>query len=630
MIRPSADGELRSDVLHRLAMSGPRVDGILEDGVRFRASLWGSGQLGTLRFPRLEAPWSVRPNLVTGPGFRFALARSRPLVVLERAAGTDGLRLDAARLPVKGFDPHAEVRSRRDDDGTEWREVPWGFLALRREGRLARLALGESAEEARAALALEPAAAFAEAEAYAAGCRRIVLDDDELGSMAVHSLHAALATLKRNADGSFGGVAAGPGYSRPARTYYRDAYWTLQACLPFEPAAVRGALEILTRGVHDDGECPSAVITPGPSAEHFLASQGIRKDIPVAAADHPHDWWRDHFDSPLYFGILLAEYEAHTDDPEPADAAWGRLEAIARRYAALPNAEGVLPRKPAGNDRDWADNVFRTGLVTYDLALYHGFLTSFAALARSGASGAANAPHPRDAGLADELERRAAAVRGAFDRRMWDEARGHFLEYRAEDGFVEGHLTGDSLTALRFGLAREERRARVLDAVDRLLVTVNNREQPYGDWGVMACFPPYARRADTRSKSAFPFRYHNGADWPYLDALYAGLLLQRGDARWRYPLVRWWTYGLEHDWPAPVEYFSPPYGAGAPLQGWSGMGAAALVQDAFGFRPPFAAGAPLARGHRAPFARGAVQGVRFRGETFDLVCEEGVVSARAG
>ena len=87
-----------------------------------------------------------------------------------------------------------------------------------------------------------------------------------------------------------------------------------------------------------------------------------------------------------------------------------------------------------------------------------------------------------------------------------------------------------------------------------------------------------AAKADTRSKSAFAYRYHNGSDWPWLSGLYAEERLRRGLPGWRYPMLRWWETCLEQGWMGAVEYFAPPWGRGSLLQGWSGMPAAAALK----------------------------------------------------
>src|SRR5262249_57906020 len=84
-----------------------------------------------------------------------------------------------------------------------------------------------------------------------------------LRSMVRHGLHATLASARRDAKGRFAGLAAGINYSAPARTYYRDGYWTAQALLPIEPAIVRAQIDLLAYGIQTDGEAPSAVLTTG-------------------------------------------------------------------------------------------------------------------------------------------------------------------------------------------------------------------------------------------------------------------------------------------------------------------------------------------------------------------------------
>lgn len=144
------------------------------------------------------------------------------------------------------------------------------------------------------------------------------------------------------------------------------------------------------------------------------------------------------------------------------------------------------------------------------------------------------------------------------------------------------------LTVL-YGIADETRAQRVLNAARRLLQSRYNHAQPYGDWGVLCAFPPYQRAEDLFGRSAEPYRYHNGADWLYWDAVYAQILLARGDDDWRYVLTRGWEYGLTRGWLTPVEYFSPPYPPGGYLQAWSSLPAAVLYRgiasDLCGLQP---------------------------------------------
>src|SRR5690606_7195459 len=104
-------------------------------------------------------------------------------------------------------------------------------------------------------------------------------------------------------------------------------------------------------------------------------------------------WWSDHFDSPYYFVLLArdaltwstAGSERVADalnevlhEPLAGVRLVDTIRAVLERGRRLAGA-GVLPVKPE-HDRDWADNVFRHGHVTYDVALYHGALVAAAEL----------------------------------------------------------------------------------------------------------------------------------------------------------------------------------------------------------------------------------------------------------
>ena len=109
---------------------------------------------------------------------------------------------------------------------------------------------------------------------------------------------------------------------------------------------------------------------------------------------------------------------------------------------------------------------------------------------------------------------------------------------------------------------------------------------------MLCAYPPYQRPRDVRAKSAFAFRYHNGSDWPYWDGVYAEERLRHGLGGARYALTRWWEMCLANGWAGAVEYYSPPFGRGSLLQGWSAMPAAIAIKyglerlsDQAGVRP---------------------------------------------
>jgi hypothetical protein len=97
---------------------------------------------------------------------------------------------------------------------------------------------------------------------------------------------------------------------------------------------------------------------------------------------------------------------------------------------------------------------------------------------------------------------------------------------------------------------------------------------------MLCAYPPFADQTALRAKSAFAYRYHNGGEWPWLDAVYAAERLRRGLGGWRYPLLRWWAWCLEQGWAGPVEHYSVPYGRGSLLQGWSSLPAAVALEHA--------------------------------------------------
>jgi hypothetical protein len=332
--------------------------------------------------------------------------------------------------------------------------------------------------------------------------------------------------------------------------------------------------------------------------------------------DHPRpgEWWADHFDSPLYYCLLACEVAAWLPEAEVLALevdGWTvreRLLAILARYARLADATG-LPVKPH-NDRDWADNVFRSGYVTYNLGLYYSALVGVAQLLA-----------PSDPDTAQALQQRAQRVARATTQQLWLAEQGYFAECRTLDDRLEDHLAIDTLTALRYGLASERQTRSVLRAMRQLLETRHNPAQPYGDWGVMSVFPPY--QLPRRGKSAFAYRYHNGSDWPYWDGVYAEALLKRRARGWRYPLTRWWRYSLAQGWPAPVEYYAPPWGVGSRLNGWSSMPAAAMLLGGFGLTP--------AGGYqRPPWGRCALSGVRLGGKRAQLVVTDNAVEVAYG
>ncbi|HWF77803.1 MAG TPA: GH116 family glycosyl hydrolase [Caulobacteraceae bacterium] len=512
----------------------PRLQGELGDDHVLTLSVWGTGEVGRLRFAPAAGPYLIAPNRVTSPRGGLFVAQSAPVLVLR------GVRPDDA-----------------------WPSGAGGFIVEPRGDDFV-VAMGDDELEAAAGLSLDVAAIVAEANAYVARCDLAPAADPLVRSLVMQGAHAAFSAARKDARGGFAGLAAGLIYSNPPRTYYRDGYWTLQFLMKRAPDIVAAQIELLARAVQDDGEAPSAVIVEGRSADDFERRRC--EDAEMSAAHcRRGEFWSDHFDSPLMFVLAVAEHAAATSDDALAKQHWPQLVAVFDRYMALRGRAG-LPVKPH-NDRDWADNVYREGLVAYDIGLWIGALDALATLGAR-----------LDPPLGEAARAEAAAARIAADQALW---RGdHYLDYLRPDGWAETHLALDALLLLRYDAVPEPRALAMLDEVRQRLESRRNGAQPYGDFGMLCCFPPFADRAALRAKSAFAYRYHNGGDWPWLDAVYAAERLRRGLPGWRYPLTRWWSYCLEQGWAGPVEHFSRPFGRGSLLQGWSSLPAAVALQYA--------------------------------------------------
>lgn len=468
--------------------------------------------------------------------------------------------------------------------------------------------------------------------------------DALLDTLFAFCLDAAVSNFKADPLGGFEGLTAGVHYETPARTYFRDSFWACQALLPFYPELVRAQIVALAGGVHDDGSCPSAVLFPSPVLSAAL--EAARRTIPGFSTLHqpPRDFWSGHHDSPSFFLLLLYDYLAWTGDgtvlweAAPAsshDAAPGPtvLDRAVRAARHLLDAEvhgEGLARKPY-DTLDWADNVFRSGWVTYDEALRAAALGRAAAmlapLDRWGSP-------PREERLEElasdstrlamvrRLEEAHRRARLAINEKLWLPDRGYYAEYveppahgDAAPTVPEPHLAIDTLAVLLWDLAPADRARRVLEQTETLLESRRNHHQPYGDWGVMCCFPPYRDRRRLTGKARFPYRYHNGAEWPYSSAVLALLRMRYGVGDWRYPLVRFWEVSLANGWAAPVEYHSPPYAPGSPNQAWSSMPAAAMVRGGFGIEPDLDGRFTV---RRPPWGPSRLKGVRIHGRRYDF------------
>lgn len=553
-LQPQTDGRLRAPAPVLFPFMAPRLQGDLHPDGRLALSVWGCGHLANLWLELPTGETFYSPNRAEWPGGGLFVAQSSAVIAIV------GARLKRCAPATRGawWSP-AEPRKKVEHKGSlRIVRTDWGVVLIETSQAGLRIAAGETESEASASLSLSHNAIGKEAADYAARCDAAPNEPPLLRTMVSQSLHAGLSSIRRDADGKFAGLAAGQGYSAPARTYYRDGYWTLQVLLDREPEAVSGQIEILAQGLQADGEAPSGVILTGQAQSERW--EKVRRNHPKIVIDHLRsgDWWSDHFDSPLFFILTVADYVRATGDTSPIDRHWDKIVAIYRRYCGFIRHDNGLPYKPR-NDRDWADNVYRHGYVSYDIGLWIGALD---AIVEFGGE--------RDGDLVASAKATAKTARANLDAELLT-GRGTYADYGDRRDFREEHETLDSLTLLRFAATSPQRAKSVLMEMQKTLETRNNNHQPYGDWGVMCAWPAFARRQDTREKTIFPYRYHNGSDWPYLTGLYAEQLItyEAGDPT--YALTRWWRTCLENGWAGALEYFAPPWGRGSLLQGWSAM-----------------------------------------------------------
>ena len=554
---PSSDGQLVARNPVDLPFMAPRLQGFWRADGRLELALWGAGDVAGLRLQPLAGTASYGPNLVQGAGLALFVAQSAPALVIRGA--TLRAIMPALRRAPWDKKPHAPAR-RLVEAGATRLELDWACLAVEQRGDDLIIAVGGDRDELQAALLLHPDEIVAQANAHALRCDQLPTAVPMLRSMVQHGTHVALASIRRDRRGAFAGLAAGLAYSAPARTYFRDGYWTAQILLRLAPDVVRDQIELLSGAVRDDGEAPSGVIFKDDRG----AIRDVRQTQPASVSRHKLDWWSDHFDSPLFFILLLGDYVRTTGDDGQLERYWPQVRAILHRYEGFGGTSG-LPSKPF-NDRDWADNVFRSGLVAYDLGLWIGALRAAAELGRN--------LDPTFAKQAAQRVHQSLPKIAALWTGRW------FADYTPPNGEPEAHLALDSLTLLRFDAVSPEHGDQVLQAVRSNLESRRNSLQRWGDWGMMCAFPPFSRRKELRAKSAFAFRYHNGADWPWLDAVYAQERLRRGMGGWHYPLMRWWEVSLAEGWAAPVEYYSPPFAHGSLMQGWSSLPACVVLDHA--------------------------------------------------
>lgn len=346
--------------------------------------------------------------------------------------------------------------------------------------------------------------------------------------------------------GDFSAFAAGCRYMDPLRTYYRDGYWTTLPMYKSHIDLVRDEIVTLARGIASDGGCPSAV----------------KSDFSA--------FWGDHYDSPSFFVMMLYDYVNHSGDTAILTKDSGGKTILEKAVAVLDHLTeyadktGLIYKDGPYNKRDWADEVNRNGYVSYVEILYIRALYCLSELLY-------------EAGDKARSERYGALcqkVKEAFDAMLWDEQRGYYVNYKYGD-FTEDNFSVDTMTAVVFGVCSEDKAKRILENAEMLLDTRKNKIGDVGDFGIMSVHPLYRGITSAYRKSTQPFDYHNGANWPYLSAVYAYAQSLHG-REWKYALLSWFDYNVKKGNYTPIEYFSPCCEDGSLLQAWSSLGAFVL------------------------------------------------------
>ena len=356
----------------------------------------------------------------------------------------------------------------------------------------------------------------------------------------------ALENYKEKDD--FKGFMAGHHYLFPMRTYYRDSYYTTLPMYNGNLEKVKNEILTLTKGIANDGTCPSAVCA---------------------------DWsafWGNHYDSPSFLAIMLYDYVRFSNDVSFLDLesdgsmVLQKIESAVKKLAESERENGLIYKKGKYNKCDWADEINRWGYVSYDEILY----------ARANYSLYKLYELKKDK-KSEFYKKKHEKVKKAINHELWDEKLGYYVNYKNEE-FVEDNLSVDTVWAAIFNIADEKRAKRMLENMERLLEVCNNKEVSLPDYGVMSVYPFYKNPESVYRISSQPYNYHNGANWPYWSAIYAYAKRKYG-MEYSNALESWFTYNVERGNYTPIEYFSPACKDGSLLQGWSGAAAFVLDSD---------------------------------------------------
>ena len=368
-------------------------------------------------------------------------------------------------------------------------------------------------------------------------------DDEVLASMFEESIAVALASIQTAKDGSHY-LSAGPKYSNPPRTYYRDSYWTSGLILMMDPSIVREQILRLATGVEADGSVPSAIT---------VDSNNLK--IPL---------WLDHHDSGPFFIMMVYDYIRWTGDTSILNAYIGHrtvfviMEDILTHLLSLDTNGNFLPEKPADSLQDWLDSIPRGGEVLYDEVLYYRALRNMVELSQLRG-------YPTHATV---FHRISLLVRYQINAQFWSDSTGSFYE-RCENKTCVERLTNESSLAILYEVIYPKHRERFFETLKQLET----------EWGVVNAVPAY--------EGFKGGSYQNATDWPVLDGMNAGARLKYGNADWYFPMTQWWISFDQERQPGEMlpEFVSPSDTSTGLSQAWSVNPIVSFIRYGLGLDP---------------------------------------------
>ena len=360
----------------------------------------------------------------------------------------------------------------------------------------------------------------------------------------VSSIFCALENYREI--GLFKGFSASGNREIPIRSFYRDAYWTALSMYKSRPDLVRCQILTLSHGIKDNGDCPS----------------GVMADFNPRV--------RNYYDSPSFFVLLVYDYVNHTGDRSILDervngkSVYDLCRLVIDRLSGFEDKTGLIVKSGRYNKLDWADQINRTGYVTYVEVLYARALYCLSRIVGT-----------RDKTRARRYREMYQQTKNAINTLLWDNEKGYYINYRDGD-FVEDNLSVDTILAVLFGISDATATARLLDNVSARLETRNNAHQKGGDYGVMSVYPFYRGADRCYNRSAEDYACQNGGVWPFWSALVAYAQQQNG-RDYTYALTSSFGWSVKHGYYTPIEHYSPLGSVGAPLHARSSV--AAFVYD---------------------------------------------------